>query len=78
MEKVDITPAWPSDQKIRERRRSGRAGILDDALKDVRPEEEEAIPAKGAVSSAVRDNIARVGSLGDAILEYHQVRGFHT
>ena len=31
-----------------------------------------------AVSSVVRDNSARVESLGDAILEYHQVRGFHT
>ena len=57
--KVDITPTWPSDQKIRERRRTGRAGIQDEALKDVIPNEEEEIPGKNAWSKYYREITAK-------------------
>ena len=56
---MDILPTWPSDEQIRERRRSGRAGIKDDALKDAIPNEDEPIPAKGGWWKYYRDITAK-------------------
>ena len=46
-EKVDVPPAWPETERVRERRRTGREGIQNEALKDVIPHEDEYIPPKG-------------------------------
>ena len=45
-EKTDIPPTWPDTKRIRERCRSGRAGIEDECMKDVIPHEDEYIPTK--------------------------------
>ena len=46
-ERVDVPPAWPETGRIRERRRAGREGIHNEALKDVIPHEDEYVPPKG-------------------------------
>ena len=45
-EKADLAPKWLTDEFVREIRKSGRAGIKDQHLKDVIPKEEEDIPSK--------------------------------
>ena len=47
------------EEQIRERRRSGRAGIEDDALKDVIPHENDPIPSKGEWLKYYRDITAK-------------------
>ena len=46
-EKAKVLPTWPETKRVRERRRSGWAGIIEEELKDVIPNENEYIPTKG-------------------------------
>ena len=45
-EKAHTAPKWPSNKRVREIRKSGRAGIKQEDLKDVIPHEEEDITTK--------------------------------
>ena len=44
--KVDVPPTWPTQERVRQRRRSGRAGITENELKEVIPSPDDYIPTK--------------------------------